>query len=207
MPLPTGRGRRLELTGVKSGHDMDDDKPTAWGTAVNAGRSIFIALFLALVIFDTMPFTPQPLRLRIDLILDVTGWWQGTWSMFTPDPDNQNHRLKIVFAYSDLNTSEWASPEWGDQGVGERFRGSRWTEYFDNIISSQNSAARPAMLNYYVGLQQAGDPARRITRATLFMRTATIILPPVSDWRSRRAALTWGPWRELMVQNYADGKD
>jgi hypothetical protein len=127
--------------------------------------------------------------------------------LFAPDPDHQNHRLKIVFAYSDLSTSEWASPEWADQGVGERFRGSRWTEYFDNIISRQNSAAWPAMLNYYVSLQQARDPARPIIQATLFKRTAPIVLPPVSDWRSRRAALTWRPWKELMVQSYAEGKD
>src|SRR5688500_12947717 len=92
--------------------------------AINA----FIAAIVAFMLIDSLPQSPQALQLAVQPIVQRIGVHQGPWSMFAPDPDRLNLRMRAEITYRDGQTAEWHSPEWRSQSLGERWTRHRHQE-------------------------------------------------------------------------------
>lgn len=104
----------------------------------------FIAIILVIFALDTLPCTPTVIRQCLKPLLNVTGLWQGTWSLFAPIPDSRNHRLRADFTFKDGSHHTWNSPDWQQQTARQRFVGHRDSELLEKIWLDENSAAWPA---------------------------------------------------------------
>lgn len=111
----------------------------------SSGRRWLINLFAIVVLscfaLDTLPCTPAPIRTAINPLLDSLGLWQGTWKLFAPIPDSQNHRLRADLYYADGTHHVWNSPEWRSLSRWQRFVGHRQAEFLDKITEESFSAA------------------------------------------------------------------
>src|SRR5687767_15400819 len=104
-----------------------------WQRARLWGTNGVIALALALMLVQAWPGVPQWLSWRPQIAADALGLWQGQWAMFTPEPDDENHRLRAVIEYRDGHRVEWYSPNWSTQSSWRRFTGHRESEYYDAV--------------------------------------------------------------------------
>lgn len=103
---------------------------------------LFIAGVLGLFVLDTMPCTPESVRRLMAPLLNITGLWQGTWSLFAPIPDSRNQRLRADIAFADGSNRVWYSPDWRTQSPWQRFVGHRHSEFLEKIWEDDNSVAR-----------------------------------------------------------------
>jgi len=101
----------------------------------------FVVVLLALFALDTMPCTPQTIRGWIQPLLNVSGLWQGPWTLFAPVPDSRNHRLRAEIRFVDGTQRIWQSPEWQTRSTSQRFVGHRESELLEKIWEDDNSPA------------------------------------------------------------------
>ncbi len=101
----------------------------------------FVVALLTLFALDTMPCTPQPVRQLIQPLLNLTGLWQGQWTLFAPVPDARNHRLRAEIKFVDGTQRIWRSPAWTTQGPWRRFVEHRNSEFLEKIWEDGNSPA------------------------------------------------------------------
>lgn len=104
---------------------------------------LFIAAVLVTFVLDTMPATPRWIRSAMDPLLDATGLWQGSWSLFAPIPDSRNQRIRADFYYVDGTHTVWNSPEPQSLSTWRRFVGHRESEFLEKIWEDRNAAAWP----------------------------------------------------------------
>lgn len=104
----------------------------------------FVVMLLVLFALDTMPCTPQPVRQLIQPLLNVTGLWQGQWTLFAPVPDSRNHHLRAEIRFADGTQRIWQTPTWRTQSPWQRFIGHRESEFLEKIWEDDNSRAWPA---------------------------------------------------------------
>jgi hypothetical protein len=107
-----------------------------------------IAALLALMIVQTFPGAPEWLVGWPRAAAQLTGWHQGTWNLFAPEPDNENHRLRAVIEYHDGEIRHWQSPDWRAQSIGERFVGHRRSEYYDKLRQPFYEPAMPGFVRW-----------------------------------------------------------
>jgi len=99
----------------------------------------FIAAFLLIVFVDMLPQSPLALRLAIVPVVTRLGIQQGQWTLFAPDPDRVNTRLKAEITYRDGERREWVGPDWRHVSATEKWVGHRWREWYDHM-AGQNGA-------------------------------------------------------------------
>ncbi|MBS0206706.1 MAG: hypothetical protein JSS49_27835 [Planctomycetes bacterium] len=104
----------------------------------------FIAIVVVLFALDTLPCTPPSIRAGIEPLLNTTGLWQGTWTLFAPIPDRRNHRLHATIDFTDGQRKIWNSPDWRSQSPWRRFVGHRETEFLEKVWLEENSHVWPA---------------------------------------------------------------
>jgi hypothetical protein len=165
-------------------------------------RNMLIALWLLLVVSDVSGLSPAPVRRRLDYLLHMMGVWQGRWSMFAPEPDRSNHRLCIVLRDAAGQERAWHSPEWKQQHWRQRFLGSRWTEYIDNL--PDNEAAWPAVLDYMATLTARREPTFRVHEAVLLEKSMLIPAPDAHHWPRYEFREAWQEWRVLHRTTYGE---
>lgn len=160
---------------------------------VQLGRSRlvdgFIACLLILFALDTLPCTPQPVRHFIQPLLNITGLWQGTWTLFAPVPDSRNHRLRADIRFVDGSHRIWQSPDPLTKSAGQRFVGHRESEYLEKIWEDGNSLAWPAFAQDLVRRERAqmttSPEPERVVLSVLW----NDILPPSGErWPLDRGA-------------------
>ena len=147
----------------------------------------FIAGVLLLFVLDTLPCTPGRVRDVLAPLLNVTGLWQGTWSLFAPIPDARNHRLRADLFYADGSHRVWNSPDWRSQTPWQRFRSHRESEFIENVWDEENSAAWQGFAEF-LARQHSGAAAtdERPVRVELSVRWGDV--PPPDDGPSRPAS-------------------
>lgn len=91
-----------------------------------------------LKLFGYLPFQSlQPLRARIEPLLDLCGLWQGPWHLFSPEPYKERVRFSAdVWIGEDEHVGEWQSPKWKDLSVSERLALRRFMRFL-RILTSE----------------------------------------------------------------------
>jgi len=105
--------------------------------AVNA----FIATVLFILLIDTLPQSPQAVRMALDPWLVRLGIRQSVWNLFAPEPDHVNTRLKAEITYRDGEKRQWNGPDWSQASAWEKWAGHRHFEWYDHITVPANSVA------------------------------------------------------------------
>jgi hypothetical protein len=143
-------------------------------------QSFLIFIFVVLEVIDVTPEFNKPivwLRKQIDPILDLSGLWQGPWSLFAPDTDKINTRVSAEVLFSDGSISYWNSPEWVGMSATQRFLRFREAEYYDSIRNDSNSAGWPSFADWVIRNVVLGKENRFPVEITLF-RHWNVIDPP-----------------------------
>jgi hypothetical protein len=143
---------------------------------VNAFLVIWIAV-LAIDAFRPINGAHRWLEDRvIDYPLDITGLWQGPWSLFREVP-RDNLRLSARIEFADGATATWSSPDWARIAAPGKFVRAREMNYFRNILHAGQEPAWDGLAAYLARTvphpQGAAAPA---TTVTLLLSGATI--PP-----------------------------
>lgn len=160
-----------------------------WHRLQRWGTNALIASLLALMLLQTMPGVPEWLGWRPRAIADATGLWQFNWSMFTPDPDNENQRLRATITYHDGQTIEWQSPMWHEQSAWQRFVGHRHSEFFDQLYSPFNGPALPGFARWLAQSQRLNlSEDGRPQHIEIYLETTTIPDPRFGGWQAHRPA-------------------
>jgi hypothetical protein len=100
----------------------------------------FIATLLVALAIDALP-SPLALRLRVQAILTRLGLDQGSWSLFAPDPDSINLRLRAEITYLDGERREWNAPTWRTLTPWKMFIGHRRREWIEHMMAPESEPA------------------------------------------------------------------
>ena len=186
--------------------------PTSQGTPTSLSARLkantiacFVLLLgLALTIDSMPPFCEAHRRAQtaLDATLDRTGLWQGVWSLFSPEPDSRNTRLKATVQLSDGSQYYWSSPEWHRMTTLQRVLLFRECEYFDNIASGSNDALLPHLAQYIarqatpLSDDNASPVCIQITRDIFDIPPPQhdTMLPLQSDWLNYTTEYLYGEW-------------
>lgn len=112
-----------------------------------------IAVFLTACVIETIPsYSPiqKTLKKTIDPVLDATGLWQGTWNLFAPNLDQENHWIEMEFVLEDGSIDLRRSPHWDEISSPRKFLHAREIEFYDRIRDSANQAAWTSYANFLV---------------------------------------------------------
>lgn len=144
---------------------------------------LFIAAVLAIFALDTMPVTPRWIRSALEPLLDATGLWQGSWSLFAPIPDSRNQRIRADFYYADGTHTVWNSPEPWSQSAWQRFTRHRESEFLERVWEVQNSAAWPGFAQSLLREERLRQSAEsRLSKMELSVIYGDIS-PPTEPWQ------------------------
>ena len=157
-----------------------------------------IAVLLGLLLVQVWPATPEWLSWRPRIVADALGLWQGTWGMFTPNPDSDNHRLRAVIEYYDDVWIEWTSPVFREQSQWERFVGYRRSEYIDEVRTTFNEPGWPGFARWLAKTERpdAAGPSR-VKYIGIYVDSYDIPDPRIKGWK-RRADLSTYDRQSLM---------
>ncbi|MEY4484470.1 MAG: hypothetical protein RL693_1922 [Verrucomicrobiota bacterium] len=120
----------------------------------------------------------QRLKELTDPFFDMTGLWQGEWSLFAPEPIKVTQRTGVEMIFADGSTSVWESPHWETVGQCERFLGFRKAEFYDAMVTDGNQGAWPCFLDYILGKYGRQEGSRKeVVKARLIRHIRMIPLP------------------------------
>lgn len=115
------------------------------------GISIAIAAFLALIAIDGLPslglFHDRARRL-VEPLLRGTGLFQGSWTVFTPRVDRENHHLEVQIDYDTGDTRIWRSPAWTELSPLDKLTRFREMEYTEQLFGNSTRPLRAAFAHY-----------------------------------------------------------
>jgi len=142
---------------------------------------IFIMTVLGVFVLDAIPAYWKPhryLQAALDPIVDITGLWQGRWTLFAP-VDKENTYLTARLYFDDGSVHFWRSPEWRAMSGWEKHVMFRQGEYFDSIRLNANQAAWPALADYLARTHgQQSNEGTLPTRVELTRHWCTVKAPP-----------------------------
>src|SRR5882724_4955958 len=118
--------------------------------AVNA----FIAAILVAVWIDTLPQSPNAVRMAITPLLVRLGIRQGVWNLFAPEPDRVNTRLRAEITYRDGERREWHGPDWSQVSAWEKWIGHRQVEWYDHVALQSGKHAWEPWCRYLARTQR-----------------------------------------------------
>jgi hypothetical protein len=151
------------------------------------GVNAFIAAMLLILVIDTLPQTPTALRLAIHPLVARLGINQGLWTLFAPEPDRTNTRLKAEITYRDGQRREWNGPDWRTISAWDKWVGHRRREYFDHL-ALQNGAPGWESWCHWLAKNERPDlaDADRGAEVRLIYQEATVPLAENKPWPSVR---------------------
>lgn len=115
------------------------------------GANVFIVAFLLIIAIDGIPslgLFHDRAKSAIDPILDITGIWQGGWSVFAPSVDKKNHRIDVRIEYSDGTTVQWSTPVWKELSALDKMLRFRELEFSEQLNPESNESIRPEFARY-----------------------------------------------------------
>ena len=164
----------------------------------------FIVIVLLLFALDTMPCTPEPVRRLMRPLLNATGLWQGTWSLFAPIPDSTNHRLRADIEFADGTHHVWNSPDWRSQTAWQRFVGHRESECLEKIWEEDNTVAWPAFAQSLVHRETSLVKSDQSPRQVVLSVRWGDISPPEGDRWSAASPMAYDQERVFFTLVYPD---
>lgn len=149
---------------------------------------------------DNLP-TPVAdwLATNLSPVANATGVATSPWTMFAPNPDNNNHRLRATIEYCDGRAIQWRSPDWPQLSCWQRFWNSRELEFIDKIAYNAPSERWFAYADYLAAQNRENLlPEGAPKRVTFVLEEATIGNPNIDGWlpmsqpipRSREIVIT-----------------
>ena len=172
---------------ANSARHSTTDPPSVRRRVVN----LFIAVVLVLFTLDTLPCTPRVVRSGIEPVLNATGLWQGTWSLFAPTPDRRNHRLQAKIDFADGEHEVWNSPDWRAQTPWRRFVRHREAEFLEKVWQDENTLVWPAFAQSLVRSEMAAlGSERRPKQVTLTVYWGDIPPPVSGQWQPASAPVS-----------------
>lgn len=128
--------------------------------------NLFICALLFLFIVDAIPSFgafQQRLKNWMDPALDISGLWQGEWTLFAPAVIKRNARMSAEIGCSNGKILVWNSPALHKLPIPERFLAFREGEYFETIRNDSEAGAWESLADYLarteVALQAPGERA------------------------------------------------
>lgn len=145
--------------------------------------SLLITLY-SLILIDACPDSTllhTNLKSMIDPVLDVTGLWQGSWTLFAPSPDHVNTRVYARVHWGDGKVTRWEQPDWYQMSALRKIRNFRVMSYYDELWHSYNSAAWDPFCEYLSDyfIAQHGQVPDKIE---LYVQK-DVLPPPSEEWR------------------------
>lgn len=147
------------------------------------GRNALIVLLGGVMLIDGCPFTPESLREGAAPVVYGLGMHQTHWHLFSPIPDQVNHRLHARLTYGDGTTAEWTSLDFRPLSDWQHARYHRVGKYYDNIRDPGYATAWPGLTEHVLR-----DVAVRDSRAE---RPAKFEL---RVWEGRVPDARYYPW-------------
>lgn len=148
-------------------------------------KKIFINSFLIgwllVLVIDSAPVTGQwhqKIKNELDPYLDVTGLWIGGWQLFAPEPDKVNSYISAEVRFADNRSAFIRSPQWRIMSASERFMNFREAEYFDQLRLDNNSAAWPALCDYWGNTTEHPDKLDIAAKEIILKRHWVVIPEP-----------------------------
>lgn len=144
----------------------------------------FLIVWLLVLAIDAAPEVGdwhRGVKNNLDAFLDVTGLWQGGWTLFAPDPDKINVAVQADITFSDGRETTWRSPVWRSMSTWQRFLRFREAEFIDNVRRDGNSCVWPSFANYLGrNVSHPDNPELKPTKIVL-TRDWFLIPPPNPD--------------------------
>lgn len=135
------------------------------------GANAVIFLYLSLACIDAIPLPGGQgnlLKRFSDPLLDFTGTWQGTWDLFAPSVDKENHRISAeIFVAGSSEPLVWNSPDWSKMNCLDLFRHSREIEFYDRIRSNWNEPAQASFCDYLKRIHERNHTDGRVSAVQL----------------------------------------
>ena len=163
-----------------------------------------IAVIIATIAIDAMPqvtLFQSKAQEKIDVVLDVTGYWQGAWTLFAPNPDRLNERLYATVEFDDGRTATWSSPDWRAMTPLERFTSFRRLEYFDDVAGSATPELFGRLADFIVTEVAPPSPNAQPVRVTIDVSRNVMENPQIS-FEPIDAYLDFGERTTLHVEEY-----
>ena len=154
----------------------------------------------SLMLLDAVPqYTLLHGKLRdwTDPVLDVTGLWQGSWTLFAPEPDHVNVRIGAVITWQNAEDTYWLQPDWHGMTPLGRARHFRQMSYYDNLVKWSNATAWAAFCQHLAN-EQTARTDDKLTSITLFEQR-DVIPPPSQTWRAAYSEPQFSTQRTLIV--------
>jgi hypothetical protein len=154
------------------------------------------------VVLDAAPRwgVARTLAERIDPVMDVTGLWQGPWTLFAPDVDKVNMRVSAQVVFLTGVKTVWRSPDWERMSAWERFESFRYQEYVDNIRSDDNAGAWIPLARHLARMlpSRTTGPVVKVTLTRLWAEIPPPeerFLParPYTEFTEKYEFLVWRP--------------
>jgi hypothetical protein len=149
-----------------------------------------------------LPQSPSALQIAIRPLVVRLGIHQGTWTLFAPDPDRVNTRLRAEITYRDGERREWNGPDWRQMSPLEKWIGHRRFEWFDHLASQNGAPAWEPWCRHLARTQRPElENADRGATVRLIYREANI--PPAESrpWRSIREPVEFDDGWVLTIEN------
>ncbi len=104
----------------------------------------FLSVLLPVMCIDASPtltLAHEKAKIFVDPLLDKSGLWQGSWSLFAKNPDKVNSRLSWTCDLENGEIFEGSSPDWQQLSIWQKLTHFRYMEFYDEIRTDKNKGA------------------------------------------------------------------
>jgi hypothetical protein len=162
----------------------------------------FIAAVLAMHVLDALPTTPLGVRLAAAPLLTRVGLEQGPWTMFAPEPDRMNLRLRAEITYRDGKQVICATPVWREESVWRMFLDYRRRLWWDRATAQSAAPAWQPWCRYLARTERPDLPDADGAEVKLIYQEAPV--PPAEGrpWSSIRQSIPYDAGWVLTIEKF-----
>jgi hypothetical protein len=165
------------------------------------GTSLFIAALLLAAAIDGLPslgLFHERARALVQPGLALLGIDQGSWTIFTPRVDRENHDLRCEIEYDTGDVVRWQSADWRKLSAWEKLRRFREMEYGERLYGESNRAVRRAFAHFLA--RELAPAAGARPRRIVLTYHAALIEPPVEGDHQPRPEWEDHPFETLLYR-------
>ena len=160
----------------------------------------FIALIVLLLLIDACPNAVPALHAAIQPFVQSLGLRQP-WTLFAPNPDSTNTRLRAEITYRDGVTQVWQSPDWSTMPAWQRWKGVRHWEFLDHLPGQEDEPVWPGWARHLARSQRPDYPeADRGAEVKIIVEQSPIRNAAFKPWEPRAKPPVYEPAWTLTVE-------
>ena len=164
--------------------------------AVNA----LIAAIVLFVVIDASSNSIPALHALVQPVVQSVGLRQQ-WTLFAPDPDSVNTRLRAEITYRDGQTAVWQSPDWSSMPGWQRWKGFRHWEFMDHLSGQEDEPVWPGWARHLARSQRPElADADRGAEVKIIIEQSPIRNAEFKPWISRATPPDYEPAWTLTVE-------